>query len=144
MFVEFKSRGAQLSESQRDTMNMVGEIFRNDRDTPTKRAKRRIAEVPNEVYSTILKRKVGVKAFGYHLVRLSGPTPDDSAEIFWDKKAVNPEMLVKLLRFDLNPDSLNPMDWRIHHKPKPEILLPFPTLEGAHEHRTHETTLGIH
>lgn len=124
MFVEFKSRGRDLNESQRDTMHLINQMFRTDRTTPTKISKPHLANIPDEVYSIAARSKVKVKGFGYHLVRLSGTTPDDSNKIIWDKREISKDDLIKLLRFDLNPDTLQQMDWRVHHKKREEALLP--------------------
>lgn len=125
MFVEFKSRGAQLNDTQRDTMHMTNQMFRTDCTTPTKKAKPHTHQTPRSVFSAMCERRVKVKAFGFHLVRMDGRTPDTSTEIFWDKQKITVEQLISLLRFDLNPDTLRPMDWRIHHRPKSDCdLLP--------------------
>jgi hypothetical protein len=33
----------------------------------------------------------------------------------WDEKPITQEQLTKLLRFDLDPDTLRPLDLRNHH-----------------------------
>jgi len=124
MFVEFKTRGARLNDVQRDTMHMVNQMFRTDCTTPTKRARDHSHQTPTRIHSVKAGRRISAKAFGYHLVLLSGQTPDDSAEIWWDKTRIDRHRLIQLLRFDLNPDSLQPMDWRIHHAPAPSPCLP--------------------
>lgn len=124
MFVEFKSCGAQLNDTQRDTMHMVNQMFRTDSSTPTKKARRHTEQTPKTVRSFLGGSEVRVKAFGYHLVRMNGRNPSLSNQIIWDKTEIAEDTLVALLRFDVNPDTLRPMDWRIHHhKPKhPELF----------------------
>ena len=123
MFIEFKSYGRDLDDSQRDTMILVDQLFRNDRTTPTKKERLHIHSISDKAYSSMNRRKVGVKAFGYHLVRLSGNTPEDSTRIKWDKREIDLDTLVKLLRFELNPDTLRPMDFRIHHPKDEQVKL---------------------
>jgi hypothetical protein len=123
MFVEVKSRGADLSESQRDTMLIVNQLFRNDRTTPTKKSRQHAGSISSTVYSSMRKTHVKVKALGYHALRMSGGTPDDSEKIVWDKREITADVLVKLLKFELHPDTLLPMDFRIHHAPGVQLKM---------------------
>jgi hypothetical protein len=116
MCVEVKTLNASLTDSQRDTIHMQNQLFRNRRATPTKRIPKQISGLPDRIYSTLLKRNVGYKAFGYHLLRISGTHPDNSDEIRWDDRHfITVNALVRLFRFELDPDTLQPMDWRRHH-----------------------------
>jgi len=49
--------------------------------------------------------------------------PDDSAWIKWDGKEITPDQLVELLRFEIHPLTLKPMDARDHHRQKSFPLL---------------------
>jgi len=51
-----------------------------------------------------------------HVLRFSGLGPDDSKFIEWDDKDINADTLTDLLRFDLDPDTLKPIDLRNHHQ----------------------------
>lgn len=115
--IEVKTRSAPASPSQRDTLNMIGQLLRHSRKrTPTKkRIFKQASNPPAELYSTMRKSWVPYKAFGYHLLQLDGSTPDDSQEIRWDHHFINRPTLIRLLRFELDPDTLNPIDWRKHH-----------------------------
>lgn len=123
MFVEVKSRGADLSESQRDTMLIVNQLFRNDRTTPTKKSRQHIASSISIVFSSMRRTHVKVKALGYHALKLNGSTPDDSEKIIWDAREITVDMLIKLLKFELHPDTLLPMDFRIHHASGPQLKM---------------------
>jgi len=57
-----------------------------------------------------------VHCYGVHKLRLSGPTPDQSDRITWDNKSIDTEQLIKVLRYDLSPDTLKPMENRSHKK----------------------------
>jgi hypothetical protein len=125
MFVEVKTHGKKLGDSQRDTMHLLDQLLRTDRNTPTKRRRMHCNNIPRRVYSVASKKWIEPKAFGVHLLTLSGSTPDDSLEIRWDKKVITREMLIGILKFDINPDTLQKMDWRIHHQKivQPEMSL---------------------
>lgn len=125
MFIEVKTRGADLTPSQRATMHIVGMGFRNRNNTPTKKRVMQVGHRCHEAYCPLKKRWVEVRYFGFHLLRLSGTTPDDSGWIIWDKRPVTKTVLIDLLRFDRDPDTLNVMDWRIHHKKMEQAELPF-------------------
>lgn len=115
MFIEVKSHGASLNDSQRDTMFIIDQLFRNDRSTPTKKCRSRASSTPSTAYSLFRKTHVAVKALGYHLLKMNGSTPDNSTEIFWDRRQIDVGMLIDILRFEVHPDTLRKMDFRIHH-----------------------------
>src|SRR5260370_31600476 len=115
MFIEVKTLGKQLSDSQRDTMHIVDQLFRNDRTTPTKQARTHVNLSSDSVYSPVSEKWIRVKALGYHLLRINGCTPDDSTKIQWDKKQTTKDTLLKILKFEAHPDTLRPMDLRNHH-----------------------------
>ena len=114
MLVEIKTLGADLTAAQRDTLHIVNQFLRNRRTTPTKNDKYQTLDSPR-VYSVMNQAKVEVRAFGMHVLRFSGLGPDDSAEIIWNKTVIDENILASLLRFDLDPDSLKPLDIRSHH-----------------------------
>lgn len=116
MMVEVKKHGVVMRPAQYDTAHVLNQLLRNRRTTPTKR-KRFQTERHNlmKVDSTLQKRKVWLRAFGVHVLTFAGRGPEDSLWIKWDSKPVTQEQLVALLRFDLDPDTLRPMDWRSHH-----------------------------
>jgi len=41
----------------------------------------------------------------------------------WDKRQIDEEQLTKILRFDLDPDTLRPLELRVHH-PDPKDGVP--------------------
>ena len=117
MLVEIKTMGAELSAAQNDLLWIIDQIMRNRRDTPTKKDTRTQAGMGVvKVRSVISKREVVLKAFGVHVLTFSALGPDDSSWITWDKKQIDQETLTGLLRFDLDPDTLNKIDLRNHHR----------------------------
>lgn len=115
MFVEVKRLGDELTPQQRDSIYMVDQILRNRRTTPTSIPRRQCGLAPLRVYSALNRREVEARAWGYHVLRIDGATPDVSSTITWDKKNIDCGTLVSLLRFDLDPDTLLPFDARRHH-----------------------------
>ena len=117
MMVEIKTHGAELSDAQRDTLWLIDQITRNRRQTPTKQSMRVQAGIgPSTVRSIIAKGEVTLKAFGAHVLTFSGLGPDDSEWIKWNGKTITVDVLTQLLRFDLDPDTLKPIDLRNHHR----------------------------
>ena len=119
MNIEIKSFGAYPTKSQLDTMHIENQLLRNRRQTPTKEMVWQAGTAPLQVYSRMNRCRVWVRHFGVHLLRFSHQGPDDSEWIKWDKKQINAETLLGLLKFDLDPDTLRAMDWRSHHQKKP-------------------------
>ena len=121
MFVEVKTRGAELNESQRDSMLTIHQLLRNRRTTPTKKARWQSQGTPTKVYSSLINTEVRVISFGYYLLTLSHSAPSNSAWMTWQKREIDQSTLIKLLRFDLDPETLRPLDFRLHHVKHPEL-----------------------
>jgi len=119
MILEIKNFGAVLSESQRDTLYTENQLLRNRRQTPTKQLQWQAGIAPLKVWSTMRKRYVWVRHFGVHVLRFSDQGPEDSEWIEWDRHHIDCKQLLALLKFDLDPDTLQPMDGRSHHRKKP-------------------------
>lgn len=117
MLVEIKTLNGQLSDAQRDTLHIINQFLRNRRQTPTKDLKHQPGNAL-PVKSTMNGAFVNVRAYGMHVLQFSGLGPDDSESINWDSKPIDVATLTGLLRFDLDPDSLNPLDLRNHHDGK--------------------------
>lgn len=115
MLVEIKTMGAPLTEAQRDTLHLVNQVMRNRRATPTKDLKYQAGSGPLKALSLMSGRYVVLRAWGMHVLTFSGLGPEDSEWMAWDSQPINAEQLTALLRFDLDPDTLAPTDWRRHH-----------------------------
>ena len=117
MLVEIKTMGRNLSNAQRDTLLIVDQLMRNRKQTPTTgEIRRQAGSGLARVHSHYLGREVNLKALGMHVLTFSGLGPDDSSRITWDKKEITTETLTKILRFDLDPDTLNKLCLRNHHR----------------------------
>lgn len=104
MEIEWKTRGGNLTDSQADTY----------------RKKHAMIQPSLKWHGQELKN------FGVTVVRLSGTTPDDSEWIKWGRfirghaigmnwTEISVDQLLKLMRFDMHPDSMNDNPFRRHH-----------------------------
>lgn len=124
MLVEVKTNGCNLSEAQRDTLYMVNQLLRNRSKTPTKNPIYQSGISIAKVKSTMQDTDVVAWCYGVHVLRFSGLGPQDSEHIWWDdKKEITEDQLTDLLNFDINPDTLLPMDFRIHHYKESQLAL---------------------
>jgi len=116
MLVEIKTNGCDLNPAQRDTLNIVNQLMRNRSQTPTKKALHQAGLSVVKVRSLMSGSPITVWCYGAHLLRFSGLGPDDSDKITWDNRhEITKNQLTALLNFDIHPDSLKEMDFRIHH-----------------------------
>jgi len=115
MLVEIKTMGARLSASQTETLYIANQLMRNRRQTPTKELKHQAGGGVTKVWSIMNNTHVVLKAFGMHVLTFSGLGPEDSDWIKWDNRQIDEKVLTQLLRFDLDPDTLNPLDLKSHH-----------------------------
>lgn len=124
MDIEIKTRGADLTDSERDTLHMENQVIRNRRETPTKKKRFESGQAPIKVLSLINKRNVYLRHFGVHALRFSGTGWTDSEWIEWDKRMITKEILLKLLRFEIDPDSFHRIEVRPHHARERQPELP--------------------
>jgi hypothetical protein len=129
MGVEVKTFFAKPTMAQKDTLFSLNQVMRNRRSTPTKENKFQSGTAPLRVFSFMMGREVFLKTFGVHLLTFSKTNPDDSDFIMWDKTMIDKETLTKILKFDLDPDTLRPIDLRSHHKKLKEGLFSFAKTE---------------
>ena len=141
MLVEIKTMGSKLTKAQIDLLHMANQVMRNRRWTPTKDLKFQPSNGVSKVYSYMSNKEVYLRTYGVHVLTFSGLGPDDSEWITWDTtKPIDKEILTSILSFDLDPDTLNKIDLRSHHKmptwraielgiKKPEVAASGPLLE---------------
>jgi len=105
MEIEWKTRGGSLTDSQSDTY----------------RKKHAMIQPSLKWHGQHLVN------FGVTVVRLAGTTPDDSSWIKWGRFVrssvsemtwhdIDAEQLLRLMRFDVHPDTMNQHPFRRHHK----------------------------
>lgn len=131
MALEIKTMGADLDAAQRDTLHMCNQVIRNRRATPTKELKHQSGTAPIRVRSLMTGAYVNFRHYGIHVLRFQALGPDDSEWILWDRKEIDAATLTKLLRFELDPDTLADINesLRNHHDVRPAQY----PLIGAHE-----------
>jgi hypothetical protein len=130
MLVEIKTQGMAMTPAQKDTLHVVNQLMRNRRQTPTKELVHQAGSSVVDVHSTMAGKRVKVRAYGMHVLTFSGLGPDDSDWITWDTRhTIDAGTLTAILRFDLDPDTLKPLDLRNHHRPRQAPL--FDLVEGA-------------
>jgi hypothetical protein len=115
MFVEIKTRDADMTLAQRDTLGMLNQVLRNrKRNMHCERRGRHLSDHTPlaSAYSHVRQGRVRLRMFGGHVLRFSGTCPSDSRSMTWDGKQINVHQLIALLRFDLDPDTIEPIDWR--------------------------------
>jgi hypothetical protein len=113
-----------MPAAQMDTGFLIDQLMRNRRQTPTHTPSLQAGNSFTRIYSAYQKKYVYVKAFGFHRLTFDNLGPNDSKSIKWDRREITPDQLTKLLCFDLDPDSLQPMDFRKHHPISKQKRLP--------------------
>ncbi len=121
MLVEIKCYNAKPTESQRDTLAIFGQFLRNDKTTSCKNRRAQVENRPAEAFSTMRKKTIRCRAFGVHVLTFEKSSPDNG-KIRWDKGDITKGQLVKLLKFELHPETLKPMDGRAHHTKQPYLF----------------------
>jgi len=119
MLIELKTHGADMTDSQRDTLGMVDQLLRNrgaNAAMKHQRRRRQAGGIGVNLTSQMTGRKITCRLYGVHLLQFEKDGPQNSAWMKWDNSDINEEQLVSLLRFDIDPDTLRPIDLRRHHK----------------------------
>ena len=115
MLIEEKSRGADLAMHQRDSMWMLHQCME-------------FCDSQRLKVKTVRGDIVAVKWWGYHKLRYSGQTPDQSDWIEWDKTQVTIDELLAILRYELHPIELTPLDDDRRHHANRQMELPYAEL----------------
>lgn len=119
MLLEIKTHGRDLDDDQRELLHIVNQLLRTVPWKEQREEGRFVAghrQNVRHVYASLSGRKVAIHCFGVHKLILSGSTPGDSDRITWDDRPIDGSQLVKLLRFDLSPDTLRPVEHRRHKR----------------------------
>jgi len=128
MSLEVKAFEADMKLNQKDTLHIWNQLIRTVH-WKTQRDKGRFTADHQQnvavVYSVLNGQKIQINSYGVHVLRLSHGSPDDSEWMTWDGKRIHAGELVRLLRFELHPDSLREMENRHHKKTPPRQPLLF-------------------
>ena len=116
MFIEVKTRGGVLRPAQQDTLSMLSQVLINRKRNihGDKKGRHAVDHLPPaRVKSLMFNRSVALRMFGGHLLELEADEPVSSAWIKWDYKIITADVLVSILRFEVDPhDPKRKMDWR--------------------------------
>lgn len=123
MFVEVKIHGGKVNDSQAKTLSMARQAAQNQHSDYIEKWVKDGPHGPKRL----------LRHYGGFELRLEGAAPDDSDWMEWNRKRITKQDLEKLIRFELNPHTLKPMDFRPDHHAKREktFPLPFPALQPA-------------
>lgn len=119
MFVEVKTHGAKVSESQGKTLSILRQLLQNQGDRSTYCSDGRGG--PFRM----------IRSFGGFELRMSGACPETSVWIEWNRKRISIQTLNEILTFDKNPITLKKMDWRYNHHHPDKTLDLFPQPAAA-------------
>lgn len=113
MLVEVKEFGKEPDPYQLDTLHIINQLLRNRRNIKDNwnaiDGRARISSV----YSLMNKDRIQVTCFGCHVLRIDGDgTFLQWSNLTWDNKKISPETLEDLLLFNVDPDTLSPLDHR--------------------------------
>lgn len=140
MFVEVKTHARKMPFAQHDTLVQLDQMLRS---TPRNKAEGRKTNGSGQfekghgytggvfrVHSPAAHRRVSAKFYGVHQLVLQKSTPLESEWMRWDNfGAITSEQLIQLVRFEVNPDTLQLMDHK-RHKPRKLRLPSLPGLEA--------------
>lgn len=101
MWVEIKTFGAEPTFAQADTQLIVGQLLH------TGGRYKRVKDIRG--------RARLVRSWGYHLWTMSGSSPEDSPQMWWDRRVIGVAELEDVLAFRRDPDTLHPRTERRHH-----------------------------
>jgi hypothetical protein len=138
MFVEVKTMMAEPSESQIDTLSLLNNVLRNRQVNMHRSPRKQMGGQLRKVYSHAKKKEVKLFLFGGHLLQISGTDPENSIRMLWDRKPITQGDLLKILRFEVDPD--NPqslLDIRRRSRPFAAQMKLFPEV-----YRNEETRYG--
>lgn len=125
MFVEVKTHGAALTDAQRDTLHLLNQVLRNrKRNVNGNRDKFNARDhvALSKAHSTIKGSEISLRLFGGHVLAFEANGPEDSQWMTWDKQQIGTDQLIRLLRFELDPDDPRvTLDMRRRSKPLPLI-----------------------
>jgi hypothetical protein len=122
--IEWKTHGTPVSTARLQVLRVLDDVFRTS--FPTARERGRFAAGHSRNWRRIGRSQVLL--YGLHVLQLSGTHPENSEWMRWSSpgqpgRLITLEQLIGLLRFDLHPDSLKPLDHRQHKRRVEQLRL---------------------
>lgn len=124
MQIEVKTFGRDLTDSQRETLRLHAMNLRTVTHSVERNSVGRFELGHRSNYRPSFVNGSHIMHYGVHLLQLGNSTPDNSDWMRWDHKPVDLDTLVALLRFELSPDSLRPINEEHRKKRKRQLTLP--------------------
>lgn len=125
LLLELKTNGRDVPFAQRDTLWLIDQLRRQLCKGPGGRRSHVVCKGPRG-------EPRRVRWFGVHVLVLSGTSPSNSAEMFWNGQRIDESTLVEVLRFDRDPDAITrQLDYRRHHRPAQSSMSLLAALEEA-------------
>lgn len=124
MIVEEKRFGADSGFAQRDTLSIVDQAIRSNRPRDSKG---RPTTGGHRMVLNLRGERVALRYYGVFQLQFDGDGPLTSEKILWrqlpsgDAKAITIDHLEGLLRFEIDPRKLRPMEYRSHHRLPPQL-----------------------
>ena len=106
MLIELKTHEATLSRpAQKDTLHLLDQA---------------LGYSDRQQVEVMRGRKLSYY-HGLHVLRLQNTTPANSEWMAWDDVKINTELLIRILRFEVNARTLREREDRSHHKKDPPL-----------------------
>jgi hypothetical protein len=131
MAIEVKTQGSSPDEQQLENLSILDARTRTV--YPVERDRRGRFGLEHSANIRLGRGSRAVLNYGVHVLRMSGDRPDTSDELTWSsvsdgrlmgERAITLDQLVQVLRFDLHPDTLKPLEPRQHKAASSQLLLP--------------------
>lgn len=119
MKIEVKTHGAMVGTAQMDTINAVDNLLRTKPWKEHRVSGRLVPGHPQntrKVFSRMAGQDVRIICHGVHILRMSAETPGSSEWLKWDEREISVSELERIMRYELDPDSLRVLEHREHKK----------------------------
>lgn len=119
MKIEVKTWGASVGPAQMDTINAVDNLLRTKPWKEHRIDGRLVSGHPQnvrKVFSRIADQDVRIICHGVHILRMDKDTPGTSDWLKWDEREITVDTLLRIMRYEVDPDSLRALEHREHKK----------------------------
>lgn len=117
MFIEVKSFMAEPTAAQADTLGLLDQVLRNRRPNIHSTPRRQVQHtLLSRAYSLVWNREVDLWLRGGHLLQMETDAPRDGELLLWDKAPISVPVLKQIFRFEIDADTLYPVDMRRRYR----------------------------